>query len=276
MKRTWQNGFSIVEVLIAVSILSLVLSGLYNVFYSQYRSFEAQRDVLVTQRDIRASLSLLERDIRMSGFGVPRGSNPVAALQDGTVDDATDPDTISINFSPGPFTYLTSSTVTSPGVDNIIQVDSVAAFQVLDTINIINNSDNNLIGTPYVIKGIDTGNVTLSLVTDPSGAGIDVGDFVVRDFKTITYSTAIAGTGRRELRRGDGVVQSTIIDGVVDFQLSYILDDGTEVTSPGDLSDISLIRIDLIAETTKETAQLGAQQIPRELTTIIPIKNSRL
>ena len=276
MKRYCQNGFRIVEVLITVSILSLVLSGLYNVFYSQYRSFEAQRDVLVTQRDIRSSLSLLERDVRMAGFGVPRGSNPVAALQDGTVDDAADPDTISINFSPGPFTYLISSTVTSPGVDNIIQVDSIAGFQVGNTINIINNSDNNLIGT-YVVNDIDTGNVTLSLDTDPSGAGIDVGDFVVRDFKTITYSTAIdAGTGRRELLRGDGVVQSTIIDGVVDFQLSYILEDGSEVTSPGDLSDINLIRIDLIAQTTKETAQLGAQQIPRELTTIIPVKNSRL
>ena len=276
MKRTWQNGFSIVEVLIAVSILSLVLSGLYNVFYSQYRSFEAQRDVLVTQRDIRASLSLLERDVRMAGFGVPRGSNPVAALQDGIVGDATAPDTIRINFSPGPFTLLTSSTVASPGVNNIIQVDSVTAFQVGDTINIINNSDNNLIGT-YVINAIDTGNVTLSLDADPSGAGIDVGDFVVRDFRTITYSTAInAGTGRRELRRGDGVVQSTIIDGIVNFQLSYILDDDSEVTSPADLSDIRRIRIDLIAETTKEAAQLGAQQIPRELTTIIPIKNSRL
>jgi len=275
MKRTCQNGFSIVEVLITVSILSLVLSGLYNVFYSQYRSFEAQRDVLVTQRDIRVSLSLIERDVRMAGFGVPRGSNPVAALQDGIVGDATAPDTISINFSPGPFTYLTSSAVTSPGVDNIVQVDSVGAFQVGNTINIINNSDNNLIGT-YVVNDIDTGNVTLSLDADPSGAGIDVGDFVVRDFKAITYSTAIAGTGRRELRRGDGVVQSTIIDGVVDFQLSYILDDGTEVTSPADLSDINLIRIDLIAQTTKETAQLGAQQIPRELTTIIPVKNSRL
>ena len=276
MKRYCQNGFSIVEVLITVSILSLVLSGLYNVFYSQYRSFEAQRDVLVTQRDIRASLSLIERDVRMAGFGVPRGSNPVAALQDGIVGDATAPDTISINFSPGPFTYLTSSAVTSPGVDNIVQVDSVGAFQVGNTINIINNSDNNLIGT-YVVTAVDTGNVTLSLDADPSGAGIDVGDFVVRDFKTITYSTAIdAGTGRRELRRGDGVVQSIIIDGIVNFQLSYILDDDSEVTSPADLSDIRRIRIDLIAETTKEAAQLGAQQIPRELTTIIPVKNSRL
>lgn len=276
MKRTWQNGFSIVEVLIAVSILSLVLSGLYNVFNSQYRSFEAQRDVLVTQRDIRASLSLLERDIRMAGFGVPRGNNPVAALQDGIVGNATAPDTVSINFSPGPFTLLTSSTVTSPGVDNNVRVDSVAAFQVGDTINIINNSDNNRIGT-YVIKGIDTGNVTLSLNADPSGAGIKAGDFVARDFKTITYSTAIdAGTGRRKLLRGDGVVQSTIIDGVVNFQLSYILDDKSEVTSPANLSAIRRIRIDLIAQTIKEAAKLGAQQIPRELTTIIPIKNSRL
>ena len=262
-----------VEILVAVSILSIVLAGLYNLFNSQVRSFEAQRDVLVTQRDIRASLSLLERDVRMAGFGVPRGSNPVAALQDGI---AGAPDTLSINFSPGPFTYLTSSTVTSPGVDNIIQVDSIAGFQVGNTINIINNSDNNLIGT-YVITAIDTVNVTLSLDADPSGAGIDVGDFAARNFKTILYSTAIdAGTGRRELLRGDGVVQSTIIDGVVDFQLSYILGDGSEVTSPANLSDINLIRIDLIAETTREAAQLGAQQIPRELTTVIPVKNSRL
>src|SRR3990172_13142421 len=129
-ERYCQNGFSMVEILVAVSILSIVLAGLYNLFNSQVRSFEAQRDVLVTQRDIRASLSLLERDVRMAGFGVPRGSNPVAALQDGIVGDATAPDTISINFSPGPFTLLTSSTVASPGVNNIIQVDSVTAFQV--------------------------------------------------------------------------------------------------------------------------------------------------
>lgn len=276
MKRYSQDGFGMVEILVTVAILSIVLAGLYNLFNSQVRSFEAQRDVLVTQRDIRASLSLIERDIRMAGFGVPRGSNPVAALQDGIIGNAAAPDTISINFSPGPFTHLTSSTVTSPGVDNIIQVDSVTDFRVGDTINIINDSDNNLIGT-YVVAAIDTVNVTLSLNADPSGAGINVGDFVARDFRTITYSTAInAGTGRRELRRGDGVVQSTIIDGVVNFQISYILDDDSEVTSPGDLSDIRRVRIDLIAQTTKQSAQLGAQQIPRELTTIIPVKNSRL
>ncbi len=276
MKRYWQNGFSIVEVLIAVSILSLVLAGLYNLFNSQVRSFEAQRDVSITQRDIRASLSLLERDIRMAGLGVPRGNNPVAALQDGIAGDPAAPDSISTNFSPGPISYLTSSIVASPGTDNLIWVASVTDFRVGDPINIINNDDNSLIGA-YIVNAVDTVNGQLSLNADPSAAGIDVGDFVARDFKTIAYSVALnAGTGRRELIRNDGTVQSVIIDGVVDLQLSYILDDGSELSAPADLSDIRLVRIDITAQTIKQAAQLGGQQIPREIVTIVPVKNVRL
>lgn len=258
--------------MIAVSILGIVLAGLYNLFNSQVRSFEAQRDVAITQRDIRASLSLIERDIRMAGMGVPRGDNPVEAALNGA---GGNPDSISVNFSIGPLTYLTSSAVISPGVDNDIQVNNIAGFTVGDTINIVNNSTNNLLGT-YTIDGIDTVNSRLSLTDDPTAAGIDAGDYVIKKFKTITYSVIIGASGRKELIRSDGTVQSTIIDGVADFQLSYILDDGSETDSPGDLSDIRRVRIDLEAETVREAARLGAQQIPRELRTIVPIKNVRL
>lgn len=271
MKRSLQDGAGIIEILIAVAILSIILSGLYNLFISQYRSFEAQRDVSITQRDVRASLSLLERDIRMAGFGVPRGNNPIAALVNGA---SGDPDRISINFSPGPYTYLTSNIVELPGVQNIIQVDSVTRFRVGDTVNIINNDNNNLLGT-YAVNAVDTVNSKLSLNADPSGTGIDVGDFVARNFKTISYSVVLnPGSGRNELIRDDGTVQSTIVDGVVDFQLSYILDDGSEVTSPANLADIRRVRIDLTGETTKEVARLQTQ-IPRKIATIVPVKNVR-
>lgn len=276
MKKYGVKGFSIVEVMIAVSILSIVLAGLYNLFNSQVRSFEAQRDVAITQRDIRASLSLLERDIRMAGMGVPMGTNPVAALQNGTFGNPAAPDSISVNFSIGPLTYLTTATVDSPGTDNYIRVDNIAGFTVGNTINIVNNSTNNLLGT-YQINAIDIGNRRLSLNNDPTAAGIDVGDYVTKNFNTITYSVVTNGTtGRRELRRSDGTVQSTIIDGVTDFQLSYILDNGSETGFPGDLSDIRRVRIDLSAETVREASQLGSQQIPREIVTIVPIKNVRL
>lgn len=279
-KNLWiegrERGAGMVEILISVAILSLILTSLYSLFIGQYRSFEAQRDIATTQRDIRASLSLLERDVRMAGFGVPRGTNPIAAVADGTGSNPSAPDSISINFSIGPLAYLVSNTVEFPGSQNIISVNSASSFNVGDTVNLINNDNNNLLGT-YTVTDVDVLNNKLSLDTDPSSSGMEVGDLIVRNFKTVTYSVVQNPvTGRNELVRNDGTVQSVIIDGIVDFQLSYILDDGTEVTAPADLSDIRRVRLDLVAETVREVAQLGGNQIPRELRTIIPVKNVRL
>src|SRR3990172_3755588 len=140
-----QRGFSAIELLITVGIMGFVLAAIYNIMISQQRTYEAQRDVSVTQRDIRASLSYIERDIRMAGLAVPRGTNPISAFQNGILGNPAAPDTVSINFSPGPLTYLRTSTVQLPGGSNIIQVDSVNGFNVGDTINIINNETNNLV-----------------------------------------------------------------------------------------------------------------------------------
>ncbi len=272
-----QKGFTAIELMITIGIMGFVLAALYNIMISQQRTYEAQRDVSVIQRDIRASLSYIERDMRMAGLAVPRGTNPIAAFQDGTVDDDTAPDEVSINFSPGPMTYLTASTVELPGTDNIIKVDSVSGFIAGDTINIINNENNILIGN-YVVNVVDSVNKELSLNANPLIDGvIDMGFLVARDFRTIAYRVETApATGRRVLIRDDGAVQSTIVDGITDFQISYILDDGSEVTAPADLTDVRRIRIDLIAATIKQAARLGGQPTIREISTIVPIKNIRL
>ncbi len=272
-----QRGFSAVELLITVGIMGFVLAALYNVLIGQQRTYEAQRDVSVTQRDIRATLSYLERDIRMAGLAVPRGTNPVAALQDGILGNPAAPDTISINFSPGPLSYLTASTVDLPGTDNIIKVDSVAGFNAGDTINIINNETNNLVGE-YVISSVDSGDNELSLDSNPLLDGvIDLGFLVARNFRTINYRVAAdAVTGRNELIRDDGTVQSVVVDGITDFQLTYILDTGNEVTAPADLATVRRIRINITAATIRQAARLTAGPTSRQITTIVPIKNIRL
>ena len=272
-----QKGFSAVELLITIGIMGFVLAALYNIMISQQRTYEAQKDVSVTQRDVRAATSYLERDIRMAGLAVPRGTNPVAAFQNGTGLNPAAPDSISINFSPGPLTYLRTAAVQLPGTDNIIQVDSIASFNVGDTINIINNETNNLLGQ-YTVSAVNSGNNELSLNSNPLLDGvIDIGFLVARNFKTINYQvTANAVTGRNELVRNDGVVQSTIIDGITDFQISYILDDGSEVTAPANLIDVRRLRIDVTAATIKQAARLGGQPTSREIRTLVPIKNIRL
>ncbi len=270
-----ENGFSAVELLITVGIMGFVLAALYNVMISQQRTYEAQKDVSVTQRDVRASISYLERDIRMAGLAVPRGTNPVAAFQDGTGLDPNAPDSISINFSPGPMTYLRTTTVQLPG--NIIQVDSVTGFNAGDIINIINNETNNLLNQ-YTVSAVDTGNNELSLNSNPLADGvIDIGFLVARNFRTITYQVnANAVTGRNELIRNDGVVQSVIIDGVSDLQVSYILDDGSEVTAPANLIDVRRVRVNVTAATIRQAARLGGQPTSRQITTLVPVKNVRL
>src|SRR4030067_1497269 len=210
-----QKGFSAIELLITVGIMGFVLAALYNIMISQQRTYEAQKDGAVTQRDVRASVSYIERDIRMAGLAVPRGTNPIAAIQDGTVDDAAAPDAVSINFSPGPMTHLTASTVDNPGTDNIIKVDSVTGFNAGDTINIINNETNILVGN-YVVSAVDSVNRDLSLDSNPLLDGvIDLGFLVARNFRTIIYRVEVnAGTGRNTLIRDDGTVKSVIVDGV--------------------------------------------------------------
>src|SRR3970282_2841134 len=78
-----QRGFSAIELLITVGIMGFVLAALYNIMISQQRTYEAQKDVSVHQRDVRASISYIERDVRMAGLAVPRGTNPQAPFQDG-------------------------------------------------------------------------------------------------------------------------------------------------------------------------------------------------
>ncbi|MCC6544614.1 MAG: prepilin-type N-terminal cleavage/methylation domain-containing protein [Nitrospirae bacterium] len=272
-----QRGFSAVELLITVGIMGFVLAALYNVMISQQRTFEAQRDVSITQRDVRASIAYMERDIRMAGLAVPRGTNPVAAFQDGTPGDAAAPDRVSINFSPGPMTYLTANTVELPGTDNKVTVDSVTGFNAGDSINIINNENNILVGN-YVVTAVDSANKKISLNSNPLSDGvINPGFLFARNFRTIAYRVQTApATGRNELIRDDGVVQSTIIDGITDFQISYILDDGSEVTAPANLIDVRRIRIDVTAATIRQAARLGGQPTAREITTIVPVKNIRL
>ena len=272
-----QKGFSAVELLITVGIMGFVLAALYNIMISQQRTYEAQKDVSVTQRDVRASVSYIERDIRMAGLAVPRGTNPIAAFQDGIVGNAAAPDAVSINFSPGPMTHLTASTVDNPGTDNIIKVDSVTGFNAGDTINIINNETNILVGQ-YIVNTVDSVNRELSLNSNPLLDGvINPGFLAARNFRTIAYRVGTnAVTGRNELIRDDGVVPSVIIDGVTDFQVSYILDDESEVTAPADLTDVRRIRVDITAATIRQAARLHGQPTSREITTVVPIKNIRL
>ena len=72
MRRT--NGFTLIEIMVAVGILSVVVAGVMESFVVQNRAYTVVDQTTETQQNLRAIAHLLERDIRMTGFMVPEGA----------------------------------------------------------------------------------------------------------------------------------------------------------------------------------------------------------
>jgi len=74
---TDKKGFSLIEMMTAIAISSIVLAGIYTMYFTQTKSHATQQVVVDMQQGIRMAMFLLEKEIRMAGYdptdsGVPQ------------------------------------------------------------------------------------------------------------------------------------------------------------------------------------------------------------
>ena len=67
-KRKTQNGFTIIEVMIAVVISSVLITAVYQTFHSQQRSYTMQNEAAAMEQNLRGSLYLLTKELRSAGY----------------------------------------------------------------------------------------------------------------------------------------------------------------------------------------------------------------
>jgi type IV pilus assembly protein PilW len=63
-----QGGFTLIELLAGILISGVLLAALYCVFSSQQEAFSAQEQVAEMTQNIRATLDLMTREIRLAGY----------------------------------------------------------------------------------------------------------------------------------------------------------------------------------------------------------------
>jgi prepilin-type N-terminal cleavage/methylation domain-containing protein len=68
MRTINDNGYTLVELLVAMGITGLVMTSIYSAFYSQQKSYAVQEQVAGMQQNLRAGIYHVERDIRMVGY----------------------------------------------------------------------------------------------------------------------------------------------------------------------------------------------------------------
>lgn len=78
------RGFTLVELLVALAISGIIMTGVYTAFKSQQDSYLVQTQVVEMQQNIRAAAELLAQDIRSAGYD--RTKTAGAGIVTATVD----------------------------------------------------------------------------------------------------------------------------------------------------------------------------------------------
>jgi type IV pilus assembly protein PilW len=73
MKR--ENGFTLVELLVAMAITIVVIVSIYSLYTTQQKSYMAQEQIVAMQQNLRAGMTLLAMDLMTAGYDPIGGNN---------------------------------------------------------------------------------------------------------------------------------------------------------------------------------------------------------
>jgi len=87
-----RSGFTMVELMVVLAISSIVLTLMYKTYTAQLKSHTTQQELVEMQQNMRAALYLMEREIRMAGYGPNGGLTdpPITAAGEDNITFAMD------------------------------------------------------------------------------------------------------------------------------------------------------------------------------------------
>jgi type IV pilus assembly protein PilW len=240
-----QNGVTLIELLVALVISTILIAGIYRTFIGQQKSFTTQEQVVDVQQNIRIAIGNMVREIRMVGFG----NFSMPAIVNAGADTLTFRSAVNVG-----------STLTVAGgvSQNQIVVSSLTGFGVNGNISIGGVESN-------IITAVNTGTRTLTL-TNPLGYQHLVGTPV---FTISAINYQVVGD---VLMRDDGGGLQPVADGIETLQFQYL--DGDE-NPTGTPANIRIIRVSLKAKTNVQDPDYkeGGGYRRRQLASNIHLRN---
>jgi len=247
--RAAQRGMSLVELMVALTVMSLVLVAVFSTFFRSQRVGQTMISAANLRQGARGACQLLERELRMAGSGwgrigvdryKPGGTDSVFAVNFGSGGAALC-DSVTIL---GGWTAATTLRAGMATPSTAIPVLSTAGFAVNDLVVVTNGASAHMFRVTAVQASPgQLTNSSTSSYNPPSGGtlanwpagGYATGAQVYRA-SWVSYRLDSTTYGRPSLiRREFGGSPQLLAYDVSRFQMRYRMQDGTTTRSPSDL-----------------------------------------
>lgn len=268
---TKKTGVTLIELLIALVISSILVAALYRTFIDQQKTHTVQDQVADMQQNVRVGIDQMTREVRMAGygdnilaiFGNINGFTNIftPANNANNIGNNDDKITIIIAVEVAKLTETVAQGSTSIKVSNAGDFNS-GAQKYLSL-----NGENN-----YLVQNVLSNTITLATPL-LEGHLIDEPVFLV---KAVTYKLMLDTTNIPVLVRNDntGNGDQIVAENIEDLQFRYTLADGSVTDSPTNPEDIRMVSANVKARTKMADTQLNSDGYRRrELTSVIKVRN---
>ena len=288
------KGFTLVELLVVMAIVSFAATAAYKSYVSQQRSSVMVTELTATAQNARGAGIFMHRDVRMAGYGLSDFPS-VPAFEIGVINnidadgDGDSDDTIDTNNDPDQggadailLRFILSSgleIVKYMGAANNLRVCTPSGFEVGDVL-FIASPDGQEFRTIEVTQIAQNGEVLcpsgtadkinfspgLSDINYPAGLGFDFtgGDVFKILERCFFINPDENGNGTLDdpaLMFADNYSNpGPLAENIEDLQVVYIMKDGSETTNPADVDDISRLRITILSRTNREFQGLSSKR----------------
>ena len=268
------QGFTLVELLIAMVISLVVMGAIYGTFKSQQDSFIIQDQVTAMQQNLRAGMYVMSRDIQMAGYVTNFDTRTYTTID-------WDP-TAAGNENIRPLIYgRNNDSVNGNGVKN--QTDMLVIMKasndpadsrqltsgdtVTNTTLTLSPFDLNIDATTYrfgVLVKSDLSRAEVFEVSAKTGNQITFSNTLQENYGTgdwVYRADVIAykineDTNHPALERynqGDGTGFQIVAEDIDNLQIQYVMADGSTVDDPslttGGWADVRAVQVCLLART---------------------------
>jgi type II secretory pathway pseudopilin PulG len=235
---------TLVELLVALVISSILIAGLYQVFISQQQTYNVQEQVADMQQNARVGINRMMSEIRMAGFGNVSMVLPVT-FGTKTFSNVVNPDAPVVGSLTIIFAIKGGATMTQAAASNSnqIKVSSLANFDITDNSNKKYISIGGL--ESHVISAVDTNQKIMTLnntilYNHPIGTPV----FGIR---AISYQV-LSEDGKFTLKRDENIGggRQPLADNIESTQFDYLDANGNPTATP---ANIRMVRVTVRART---------------------------